>query len=297
MQVIEKAYAKVNISLNLTGQKDHNLHYLVSMICFCDFYDTIVIEDSNEFKYVINDDVKFNKPDLILKTIEFLSKEIGKDLPPFKITLNKQIPIGAGLGGGSANAAATLRAIDKFFNLNLSYDQKVLIGNKIGSDVPSCILSKPLILSGYGDQIRQLEGLSDKDIIIIYPNISVSTKEVFDNVDINLIEKKESQKLEKQIEDNIGFYNNGTNFDKLFSNDLQSLVLKKYPVIKDVKDCLTKVGSSFVSMTGSGSAFFGFFEESSIDQAYKKINDLNKDWMIIKCKLMGSNNREINKLH
>ena len=297
MQVIEKAYAKVNISLNLTGQKDHNLHYLVSMICFCDFYDTIVIEDSKEFKYVINDDVKFNKPDLILKTIEFLSKEIDRDLPPFKITLNKQIPIGAGLGGGSANSAATLRAIDKFFNLNLSYDQKVLIGNKIGSDVPSCILSKPLILSGYGDQIRQLEGLSDKDIIIIYPNISVSTKEVFDNVDINLIEKKDSQRLEKQIEDNIGFYNDGTNFDKLFSNDLQSLVLKKYPVIKDVKDYLTKLGSSFVSMTGSGSAFFGFFEESSIDQAYKKINDLNKDWMIIKCKLMGSNNREINKLH
>ena len=297
MQVIEKAFAKVNISLNLTGQKDHNLHYLVSMICFCDFYDTIVIEDSKEFKYVINDDVKFNKPDLILKTIEFLSKEIDRDLPPFKITLNKQIPIGAGLGGGSANSAATIRAIDKFFNLNLSYDQKVLIGNKIGSDVPSCILSKPLILSGYGDQIRQLEGLSDKNIIIIYPNISVSTKEVFDNVDINLIEKKDSQRLEKQIEDNIGFYNDGTNFDKLFSNDLQSLVLKKYPVIKDVKDCLTKLGSSFVSMTGSGSAFFGFFEESSIDQAYKKINDLNKDWMIIKCKLMGSNNREINKLH
>ena len=87
MQVIEKAYAKVNISLNLTGQKEHNLHYLVSMICFSDFYDTIVIEDSNEFKYVINDDVKFNKPDLILKTIEFLSKEIGKDFYEGKVTL------------------------------------------------------------------------------------------------------------------------------------------------------------------------------------------------------------------
>ena len=297
MQVIEKAHAKVNISLNLTGQKDHDLHYLVSMICFCDFYDTISIEDSNQFKYVINDDVKFNKPDLILKTIEFLSKEIGKDLPPFKITLNKKIPIGAGLGGGSANSAATLRAIDRFFNLNLTYDQKVLIGNKIGSDVPSCIVSKPLILSGYGDQIRLLNGLDDKDIIIIYPNISLSTKEVFDNVDINLIEKKESYKLEKQIENNISFYNDGNNFDKLFSNDLQSLVLKKYPAINDVIGCLKKVGSSFVSMTGSGSAFFGFFEESSIDKAYKKINNLNKDWIIIKCKLMGSNNRKINKLH
>ena len=112
--------------------------------------------------------------------------------------MNKQIPIGAGLGGGSANAAATLRAIDKFFNLNLTYDQKVLIGNKIGSDVPSCIVSKPLILSGYGDQIRLLEGLNDKDIIIIYPNISVSTKEVFDNVDVNLIEKKTAKNLKNK---------------------------------------------------------------------------------------------------
>ena len=71
-----------------------------------------------------------------------------------------------------------------------------------------------------------------KILLIIYPNINVSTKEIFDNVDINLIEKKDSQKLEKQIEENIDFYNDGRNFDKLFSNDLQSLVLKKYPELK-----------------------------------------------------------------
>ena len=77
---------------------------------------------------------------------------------------------------GSADAAAVIRALDKFFNLNLSYDQKVLIGKQIGSDVPSCILSKPQIISGYGDQIRELEGLNDKNILIIFPNINVSKK-------------------------------------------------------------------------------------------------------------------------
>jgi len=294
MQIIEKAFAKVNISLNLTGQKEKNLHYIVSLVSFCDFYDTIVIEESKEFKYIINNDIKFKEPDLILKTIETVSKELERNFPPFKITLNKEIPIGAGLGGGSADAAAVIRALDKFFNLNLSYDQKVLIGKQIGSDVPSCILSKPQIISGYGDQIRELEGLNDKNILIIFPNINVSTKEIFESIDINLIKKEESQVFEKQIEQNIDFYNEGRNLTKLFSNDLEEFTIKKHPGIKAIRDCLHENDSSYVSMTGSGSAFFGIFEENSIDKVYHKIISNYKDWKIVKCKLIGSNNREIN---
>ena len=294
MQIIEKAFAKVNISLNLTGQKEKNLHYIVSLVSFCDFYDTIVIEESREFKYIINNNIKFKEPDLILKTIETVSKEIGRNFPPFKITLNKKIPIGAGLGGGSADSAAMIRALDKFFNLNLSYNQKVLIGKQIGSDVPSCILSKPQIISGYGDQTRELEGLNDKNILIIFPNISVSTKEIFEGIDINLIKKKESQELEKQIEQNIDLYNRDRNLTKLFSNDLEEFTIKKHPSIINVRDCLNNNDSSYVSMTGSGSAFFGIFEESSIDKVYHKITSNYKDWKIVKCKLIGSNNGEIN---
>ena len=294
MQIIEKAFAKVNISLNLTGQKEKNLHYIVSLVSFCDFYDTIVIEESKEFKYIINNDIKFKEPDLILKTIETVSKELERNFPPFKITLNKEIPIGAGLGGGSADAAAVIRALDKFFNLNLSFDQKVLIGKQIGSDVPSCILSKPQIISGYGDQIRELEGLNDKNILIIFPNINVSTKEIFESIDINLIKKEESQVFEKQIEQNIDFYNEGRNLTKLFSNDLEEFTIKKHPGIKAIRDCLHENDSSYVSMTGSGSAFFGIFEENSIDKVYHKIISNYKDWKIVKCKLIGSNNREIN---
>tara|TARA_B100001079_G_scaffold244233_1_gene231364 strand:+ start:913 stop:1797 length:885 start_codon:yes stop_codon:yes gene_type:complete len=294
MQIIEKAFAKVNISLNLTGQKEKNLHYIVSLVSFCDFYDTIVIEESKEFKYIINNDIKFKEPDLILKTIDTVSKEIGRNFPPFKITLNKKIPIGAGLGGGSSDSAAVIRALDKFFNLNLSYNQKVLIGKQIGSDVPSCILSKPQIISGYGDRTRELDGLNDKNILIIFPNISVSTKEIFESIDINLIKKKESQELEKQIEQNIDSYNRDRNLTKLFSNDLEEFTIKKYPSIVNVRDCLNNNDSSYVSMTGSGSAFFGIFEESSIDKVYHKISSNYKDWKIIKCKLIGSNNGEIN---
>jgi len=294
MQIIEKAFAKVNISLNLTGQKEKNLHYIVSLVSFCNFYDTIVIEESKEFKYIINNDIKFKEPDLILKTIDTVSKEIGRNFPPFKITLNKKIPIGAGLGGGSSDSAAVIRALDKFFNLNLSYNQKVLIGKQIGSDVPSCILSKPQIISGYGDRTRELEGLNDKNILIIFPNISVSTKEIFESIDINLIKKKESQELEKQIEQNIDLYNRDRNLTKLFSNDLEEFTIKKYPSIVNVRDCLNNNDSSYVSMTGSGSAFFGIFEESSIDKVYHKITSNYKDWKIVKCKLIGSNNGEIN---
>ena len=104
-----------------------------------------------------------------------------------------------------------------------------MIGKQIGSDVPSCILSKPQIISGYGDQIRELEGLNDKNILIIFPNINVSTKEIFESIDINLIKKEESQVFEKQIEQNIDFYNEGRNLTKLFSNDLEEFTIKKHP--------------------------------------------------------------------
>lgn len=288
MQIVEKAYAKVNISLKLTGQKHDNLHYLVSLICFSDFHDTIVIEDSNKFVYEINKDFKFIKPDLILRTIDSISREIGTNLSPFKITLKKELPIGAGLGGGSADSAAVIRGIDKFFNLKLSDDQKVKIGKEIGSDVPSCIFSKPLILSGYGENYRRLEGLKDKDIIIIYPNIKISTEEIFSLVDINIIEKKESYLLEQELEDSIDSYNSGDSYDNFFCNDLEKLTISKYPMIEKVKRILLNEGSSYVSMTGSGSSFFGFFQEELIDDAYEKILNLNYDWKVFRCKLMGS---------
>ena len=291
MQISEKAFGKINISLNLTGEKENNYHFLVSLICFCNFYDIITVEESKKFDYEILNNINFGDSDLILKTIKMFCKKLDiNNLPNLKITLDKRIPVGAGLGGGSADSAALIRALDKFLNLNLSTEKKMSIAKDIGSDVPACLLSKPLILTGYGDRYKEIENVDHKDIIIVFPNINASTKDIFSSINLDNIDKNESIYFENRIKEGIIFYNNNNNLNNYFSNDLERISTKKYPEIQKVKESILEVGSIFASMTGSGSACFGFFEKKDILKAKQKLETLNMGWKIISCQLMGSDN-------
>jgi len=291
MQISEKAFGKINISLNLTGKKENNYHFLVSFISFCNFYDIITVEESKKFDYEILNNINFGDSDIILKTIEVFCKKMNlPNLPNLKITLDKRIPIGAGLGGGSADSAALIRVLDKFLNLNITMEKKISIAKDIGSDVPACLLSKPLVLEGYGDQYEEIQNIDSKHVIIVFPNINVSTKKIFNSINLDNIDKIESVSLVNRIKESIIYYNNNNNLSNYFSNDLEIVSFKKYPEIQEVKESILDVGSTFASMTGSGSACFGFFEKKDLLKAKQKLKDLNKGWKIISCQLMGSDN-------
>jgi len=212
------------------------------------------------------------------------------NLPNLKITLDKRIPIGAGLGGGSADSAALIRVLDKFLNLNITMEKKISIAKDIGSDVPACLLSKPLVLEGYGDQYEEIQNIDSKHVIIVFPNINVSTKKIFNSINLDNIDKIESVSLVNRIKESIIYYNNNNNLSNYFSNDLEIVSFKKYPEIQEVKESILEVGSTFASMTGSGSACFGFFEKKDLLKAKQQLKDLNKGWKIISCQLMGSDN-------
>ena len=291
MQISEKAFGKINISLNLTGKKENNYHFLVSFISFCNFYDIITVEESKKFDYEILNNINFGDSDIILKTIEVFCKKMNlPNLPNLKITLDKRIPIGAGLGGGSADSAALIRVLDKFLNLNITMEKKISIAKDIGSDVPACLLSKPLVLEGYGDQYEEIQNIDSKHVIIVFPNINVSTRKIFNSINLDNIDKIESVNLVNRIKESIIYYNNNNNLSNYFSNDLEIVSFKKYPEIQEVKESILDVGSTFASMTGSGSACFGFFEKKDLLKAKQQLKDLNKGWKIISCQLMGSDN-------
>ena len=129
-----------------------------------------------------------------------------------------------------------------------------------------------------------------KDIIIVFPNINASTKEIFSSINLDNIDKNESIYFENRIKEGIIFYNNNKNLNNYFSNDLERISTKKYPEIQKVKESILEVGSIFASMTGSGSACFGFFEKKDILKAKQKLEALNMGWKIISCQLMGSDN-------
>lgn len=292
MTISEKAFAKINISLSLTGEKRNNYHYLVSFMGFCDFYDTVTIEKSERFEYeVLDKKFDFGSDDLILKTVKIFSESIGITDPlPVKIILDKKIPIGAGLGGGSSDSAAVIRLLDKFLNLHLTLEKKISIASKIGSDVPSCLISKPLILSGYDKEIEELKGIMEKDILLVYPDINISTADIFNSVNLKEIKANNKIFLENKIKNNLEYFNNNNNLKEKFSNDLEKIVIKKYSEVKEIKDKILESGAFFSSMTGSGSACFGFFKKEDILDGKERLENHNSHWKVIQCKLMGSNN-------
>jgi len=286
MEIIEEAKSKINISLNLTGKKENNFHQLISFICFSNLSDQLILTKSDFFDYEIHSSFEKipYKDDLILKTIEAVKKYLKlTDLPPFKLILKKNIPLGSGLGGGSADSAALIRMLNSFLDLKLSKMDMINLGSEIGSDIPACIISKPLIAYGRGEKIIELDYNNIYNLLIIYPSINISTKEIFNLINTRDFKEKNLVETKDWIEKNSG--TDSYNFFKKFSNDLQNIAIRNYPIISDILNSLNKKNAIFSAMTGSGSACFGIFDEKEIDLASSYFEKNFPGWVIKKTKL------------
>jgi 4-diphosphocytidyl-2-C-methyl-D-erythritol kinase len=286
MEIIEEAKSKINISLNLTGKKENNFHQLLSFICFSNLSDQLILTKSDFFDYEIHSSFEKipYKDDLILKTIGAVKKYLKlTDLPPFKLILKKNIPLGSGLGGGSADSAALIRMLNSFLDLKLSKIDMINLGSEIGSDIPACIISKPLIAYGRGEKIIELDYNNIYNLLIIYPSINISTKEIFNLINTRDFKEKNLVETKDWIEKNSG--TDSYNFFKKFSNDLQNIAIRSYPIISDIINSLNKKNAIFSAMTGSGSACFGIFDEKEIDLASSYFEKNFPGWVIKKTKL------------
>ena len=286
MEIIEEAKSKINLSLNLTGKKENNFYQLLSFICFSNFSDQLILTKSDFFDYETHSPFQKipRKDDLVLKTIDTIKKYLKlTDLPPFKLVLIKNIPLGSGLGGGSADSAALIRLLNNFLNLKLSTQDMITLGAEIGSDIPACIISKPLIAHGRGEKIIELDYKNIYNLLIIYPSINISTKEIFNLINVRDYKNKNLVETKDWIEQNSGI--KSYDFFKKFNNDLQNIAISMHPIISDILNSLNKKNAIFSAMTGSGSACFGIFDEKEIDLALNYFKKNFPGWVIKKTKL------------
>jgi 4-diphosphocytidyl-2-C-methyl-D-erythritol kinase len=260
-----KAPAKVNLNLFVKEKLNNGLHLLESDICFVELTDNIFFQFSEEDVF-LQDNLKkqflINPHDnLILNALNKFRQLTGWN-KNFSIYLQKKIPIGAGLGGGSADAAATLILLRRLFNYEtkfhkLSKNALFEIGKSIGSDVPACIESKDLKLKGYGDKIKKNKMPYNFYFLIINPNIKLSTKDVFDH-----FEKNSDKKIQKtnMFWEKINIY-----------NSLVSSAVFLEPEILNVLDSFKKsINVVAYGMTGSGSSCFGIYNNlSDIENSLK----------------------------
>ncbi len=248
--------AKINIGLNVVEKRPDGYHNLETIFYPVKLADGLEMIESDKAEFTSSGIKIDSSPEnnLVFKAYQLLKQDFN--LPPVKLHLHKVVPFGAGLGGGSSDAAFTLKMLNSWFNLKLSNAHLEKYAAKIGADCPFFIENKPTFAHGIGDRFEPFEiDLSNYKIVIVKPNISVSTPEAYRNIipakpDFNL---REINRI--PIED----------WKELVKNDFENSVFPIYPEIENLKNILYDLGAVYASMSGSGSAVFAIFRHLPVD--------------------------------
>jgi 4-diphosphocytidyl-2-C-methyl-D-erythritol kinase len=247
-----KAPAKINFGLNIISKRDDGYHNIETIFYpLNDFYDLITFRKSEKFTFTSTNKELENSGNLIIKAKDLLQSE-AKKIFDVKIELIKKIPVGAGLGGGSSDAAAALLSLNEMFDLKYEIETLKKFSLRLGSDVPFFINPKPSFAEGRGEKINLINFEINQPILIVNPGIHISTKEAYRNI----APKKPSFNLRNLLKTD--FSNN--ELLKNITNDFEDYVFKIHPKVKEIKDRLYLNEAKFALMSGSGSTVFGIFE-------------------------------------
>ncbi len=264
--IVEKAYAKLNLALDVTSKREDGYHNLEMIVVSLELHDVLTFEPYHRIVLNCNVDIHDNS---VFKAAKLIQEKY-KVTEGVKIILEKNIPIGAGLGGGSSDVAATIRGLDQFWGLNLSKKDKENLALSLGSDTLFSLYGDPAYVSGRGEHMEFLKPIYIP-IVYLYPSlIEVSTKTVFENHEI----KSPNLPFESLVYD----YQNQIfdRFNEKSYNALTPTTLKVYPALKTHVKTLRKI-DPYVKMTGSGSTFFTILFNPDDEVILKKLlkNSIN----------------------
>ena len=256
---------KINLGLHVIEKRSDGFHNIETVMVPCEWQDMLeIIPDEKT-----NDEIDFKctgirlygtkGKNLCIKAIDLLSKNYT--IPKVKMHLHKLIPVGAGLGGGSSDAAATISILNKIFKLNISENDQESFANQLGSDCAFFVRNKPVFATGKGEIMEPLKlKLKNVFCVIIKPRIHISTSEAYSW--IKPVKRNSSLKELIQLPMN--------DWKNLIENDFEKVIFEKYPAIKNIKSRLYKLGATYASMSGSGSAVYGLFsEEKHLDTYFR----------------------------
>ena len=254
-----KTPAKINIGLNIISKREDGYHNLETIFYPINLWDELTIRENDKFALITNNaKLNIEKDNTITKAKELISKLTGIEIKA-SVTLDKRIPMGAGMGGGSSDGAAALILLDKFYEMKLSNEDLYSLALKIGSDAPFFIEPKPKFGSSRGEIFEQTGLIIVKPILIVNPGIHISTSWAFGK-----ISPKIPQTHLNQIE--FGQNNSLSDLKDTIVNDFESVVFDNHPEIQDIKERMYDLGAEFSLMTGSGSTVFGIFPDISSAQ-------------------------------
>ncbi len=255
-----RAYAKINLGLDVVGKLPNSYHEVRMIMQTVNLYDRLSFSRTASPNITLKTNLHFlpvNENNLVYAAVK-LFKETFNIEDGVYITLDKHIPVAAGMAGGSTDAAAALRAMNRLFKTGLSTDQLKELGLKLGADVPYCIQGGTCLAEGIGERLTPLSPAPDAFCLIVKPPINVSTQFVYSHL------KLDPDTVHPDI-DGIKAAIEGNDLHgmcRLFGNVLESVTVAEYPVISEIKQKMLELGALNSLMSGSGPTVFGIFDDA-----------------------------------
>ncbi len=278
--------AKINLFLAVNGKRPDGYHDITTLFCRISLFDAVTLELGKRKHTVTctdasvpNDETNLAHRAAVL-FLKQLKQKTGDSGMGVKIHIEKKIPAGAGLGGGSSNAASVLMGLNRFYGDPFSKTELMDMGFLIGADVPFFIFKKPAIGTGIGEKLRAVGKIEPYKAVLVYPGFGVSTHMVYKNLNLGLTKCK--QKLNCFLFDKEAFQ-----CDKHLCNDLETVTVSLFPEIADLKSRLLNFGAEGALMAGSGTTVFGLFSDSDKANAGFRVLSQNSNWKVFICDLLA----------
>ena len=271
------AYAKVNLSLDVLGKRENGYHELSMIMQEISLKDIVTLKEVNDNNN--NIEIKCNRKEvptdernIVYNAFKLMSKKYNID-KSISIYIEKNIPISGGLAGGSTDAAAVLKGLNQLWNLGLTKEELMKIGVEIGADVPFCIMGGTALSEGIGEKLTPIVPFKDKLLLLVNPDIEVSTEYVYKNLDLKkMVDRPDIKSIISFIkQDDI------EGLSRNMKNVLESVTIKKHPEIAEIKESLINFGALGSLMSGSGATVFGIFDsEETLNRCKTEIEKTMK---------------------
>ena len=255
--MILKSNTKLNLGLRILNRRKDNLHNIATLYTEIDFGDEIQINKQEKGCSIKSnvDWIPLDESNLCFKAYDLLSKQAQKALG-ISIYINKKVPTGSGIGGGSSNAAAILKGLNLIYNIGLDVNELEKIGSKIGADVPFFIKGGSQIGEETGFKLTPVKINLKEKLLLVIPDISISTKWAYAQIKNKLKSENIIPKFADLMRKNFLTF-------KFFENDFEKIVIPAYPEIGAIKQKLLDSGAKFASLSGSGSTVYGVFDDEA----------------------------------
>ncbi|MGU3574650.1 4-(cytidine 5'-diphospho)-2-C-methyl-D-erythritol kinase [Brucellaceae bacterium C25G] len=284
------APVKINLALHVIGKLETGYHELQMIVAFGDFGDNITVHPSAEDQFTVSGYyaplVPLNQDNLVLKARDLLRLQAPEKSQPVHIHLEKKMPVAAGIGGGSADAAAVLSALNTLWQLEIDQQKLYEIGLKLGADVPMCLHSQqsgaPLFVEGIGEELTILDNFPKLNVLLINDGTALATPDIF-----KALQKRDNPPLAAMPSFNSTY--DVCAYLKDTRNDLFQPAQMLAPQLEDHLNTLSALGADFVQMSGSGATCFAIFDDAEVmEEAKHRLRHSHPEWFVVSTRTYGS---------